>query len=397
MLALALIAGGCGETDEDAETTTGGVDVKLPNPFSGTGSDTGDDHGEGEDGPGNDDRAGGEACCKTDDDCADDLLCMFGQAADEGECVEQPEEGQCYKDADCAEGTCENVIVCGCTTCDYKSEPGTCATESDPADACCKEDDDCTGALVCLQVDGKGACNLAAGEGKCWTDDDCEAEQECVGAAPRCECGVPCGAGHNPGDCAAKFVNPCSKDADCGEGASCMAGGVCTDDCLPGDASCCDHNTCVDQINECTAHDQCADGLCVQGSLCYDFCADDDLTCCFGNACWVDNCTEPPEVGCVFTGCPKGQACVVTEEVCLPSACECSQDVGWSCSDDCAGGQCVASACPGNNPQGCTKGSCPAGQKCVVSPDTCVPTGCTCDETAKAWACTPDCGGGVCL
>ena len=57
----------------------------------------------------------------------------------------------------------------------------------------------------------------------------------------------------------------------------------------------------------------------------------------------------------------------------------------------------VEPACPGENPQGCVAGGCPEGLVCAQASSACVPTGCVCDEAIGAWACTPDCSGGVCV
>ena len=55
-------------------------------------------------------------------------------------------------------------------------------------------------------------------------------------------------------------------------------------------------------------------------------------------------------------------------------------------------------ACDSPNPAGCTADSeCADGQLCTVDPDQCLPSSCFCDEASGVWACTEDCGGGVCV
>jgi len=108
---------------------------------------------------------------------------------------------------------------------------------------------------------------------------------------------------------------------------------------------------------------------------------------------------ENPQ-GCVDTGCPEGEVCLATSGRCIPSQCTCDEEAAvWVCTEDCGGGVCVPrdGVCEGPNPQGCRAGGCPAGQRCVQDPATCVPSACACDPATGTWLCTADCGGGVCV
>ncbi|MEL6178560.1 MAG: hypothetical protein AAFS10_06385, partial [Myxococcota bacterium] len=99
---------------------------------------------------------------------------------------------------------------------------------------------------------------------------------------------------------------------------------------------------------------------------------------------------------------PRGQVCSFDTRECIPSSCFCDEESGgWICTEDCGGGVCVPDdgngACEGPNPAGCRMNGCPAGQICTDDPNSCVPSGCSCDEESGGWLCTSDCGGGVCV
>lgn len=52
--------------------------------------------------------------------------------------------------------------------------------------------------------------------------------------------------------------------------------------------------------------------------------------------------------------------------------------------------------CEGPNPAGCREGTCPDGESCA-DVDACLPSSCECDFATGSWACTDDCGGGLCV
>ena len=106
-------------------------------------------------------------------------------------------------------------------------------------------------------------------------------------------------------------------------------------------------------------------------------------------------CRGPNPAGCTQEGCDRGEKCVVDPDVCAPSVCSCNNGT-WVCTKDCGGGGvCEPSepVCTTPNPAGCTQDGCDVGEECVVDPDTCEPTSCFCGG-GDSWACTRDCGGG---
>ena len=110
-------------------------------------------------------------------------------------------------------------------------------------------------------------------------------------------------------------------------------------------------------------------------------------------------CDGPNPQGCVSTGCPDEQVCVVLDDDCIPSGCFCDEEIGdWACDDDCGGGRCVEPVtCRPPNPAGCTQEGCPGDLICVRDEDVCAPTSCECDPLSGAWSCEDDCdGGGSC-
>ncbi len=376
MGALVLVLSGCND-----EGPADPVPIDLGNPFA-TGSGT-----TGTDGP--DEEVGDfEDCCSSSDECPGGLRCVIDPNGALGECLPDVRgTGNCFTDEDCVGVPCLGAELCLCTDCgDVESTPGVCDS------ACCDTDDDCVEQTICIEINGEGQCNRVPVAGGCWFDSECESGK-CVDPNP-CACGEECTEEHVPGACALIVDDPeCLSDADC-DGGSCMAGTTCTDDCPAGDPSCCTDNVCITLTNECTADDQCDSGQCIAGSVCYDWCDVGDPACCFGNQCFVDPCPLPGPQGCLYTGCPEGQGCVVGAD-CIPTSCTCNEAAGWICTDDCVGGACQESACVGPNPQGCLEFGCPAGKTCVAS-DQCVPTACSCDENIGAWACSADCGGGIC-
>jgi len=113
-------------------------------------------------------------------------------------------------------------------------------------------------------------------------------------------------------------------------------------------------------------------------------------------ACIEPSSDEPSPVGCVEGGCPSDSFCD-TSRGCAPSACAC--DLGsWACTDDCGGGVCVpvGGACAGENPAGCSSQGCPQGEVCDTNLG-CLPSACDCDVKTGSWGCTADCGGGICV
>ena len=413
---VALVA--CGESsgDEDVPPITFGEGIFGTGAGTagiGDGADDGGDDGEptateggtegGMDGE-------GQLCCDTLEDCPKPMLCVFGETeavpgeteAVSGECVIPLEGKDCLLQSDCLEGQqCVGAQVCGCQECTFETAIGVCETPTVP-EGCCDNILDCNPGQLCLKHDGggmgdySGICIIPAEEGKCWRDSDCEEGSECDGSN-FCGCGaMDC----EPvaGACSGVvIVENCHSNSDCSAG-SCMAGTTCTDLCAAGDPACCEDNVCIPEVNQCTANEQCGPaGNCIAGNVCYDFCDVGDPSCCFGNTCFVDSCPGINPQGCHHLGCAAGQQCEVAPNTCVPTACTCDPIKGWTCTEDCVGGTCVASQCAGPSPAGCKGVGCPEGYTCQdTDQGSCTPSACSCDSGLSAWTCTPDCGGGVC-
>ena len=377
---------GCGD-EEAAESAT---DTKLPAPqfdsWPGSTSSTG--VAEEDTDPNSE-----EQCCQSDEECEPGWLCLGEEG--EGECAvaPNPTEGTCYTDSDCPdEATCQNATVCGCDACDLVTELGTCSgTTPPPATDCCETTEDCLAQSICIA----GMCHSSPGAGECWADTDCPPESVCEGAT-FCLCGEDCTAGEI-GQCTdiSPPAQQCGSDADCPDG-SCMAGDTCADGCPAGDPSCCTDSVCIPVQNECVQDSECGiGGKCQAGAICYDHCTEKEPACCFGNTCQTNPCLAINPQGCYVTGCPDGASCQPTQE-CIPTSCTCDPTTGWTCTDDCVGGACQVSSCPGKNPQGCATTGCPEGLVCVTNAG-CAPSTCECDETDSSWSCSLDCNGGKCI
>lgn len=58
-------------------------------------------------------------------------------------------------------------------------------------------------------------------------------------------------------------------------------------------------------------------------------------------SCQYDCISENPQ-GCINVGCGLGEICLVQEQDCIPSSCNCDESIGdWICTNDCEGGSCV--------------------------------------------------------
>ena len=181
---------------------------------------------------------------------------------------------------------------------------------------------------------------------------------------------------------------------DCG-GGLCAPGGTCPGENPAG----CVQNGCPDGQDCVQDPSRCVSSHCTCDPFAGDWLCTDD---CGGGVCVPTHPACPGEnpQGCVSGGCPAGEVCQQVAGACIPSACGCDEAVGmWVCTADCSGGMCVpdAGGCADPNPQGCVSSGCPAGQRCVVDPGDCIPSHCTCDPATGSWGCTRDCGGGVCL
>lgn len=159
----------------------------------------------------------------------------------------------------------------------------------------------------------------------------------------------------------------CSTDEDCAfgsewcEGGECVGcdnrggdeGSLCGSVCARGryryTRNGCTPCECV-IVNRCTSDADCA-GLdpenptCYAGGVCPDWCPPGDPSCCFGgNRCGVSGCEGSSyPAGCVATGCPYGSVCSTDTEFCTPSSCFCEPELGtFACTADCGGGVCIS-------------------------------------------------------
>jgi len=78
---------------------------------------------------------------------------------------------------------------------------------------------------------------------------------------------------------------------------------------------------------------------------------------------------------------------------CMQWVCDCSAMPYAQCID----GTCTSAYCMGENPAGCFQTGCDEGYGCIVDPNECVASWCSCDGFYGEWFCTEDCGGGTCV
>ena len=344
-----------------------------------------------------------EGCCTSTTQCEEGMVC--GVISGVGHCVPALKESECFIKEHCLNDySCEGAFACGCEEeCETPTTPGTCTKIPVVDPSCCSADTDCPNDRFCLGADltaeppvlGRCAVHPTPGAEQCWTAADCAAGGSCEGPQI-CNCNSEC-TSSGLGSCDYPPVSECTTNADCGAG-SCYAAGDCTDLCAAGDPSCCNANICLPYRNECDKDADCGDGQCLPGDVCYPWCPEGDPSCCFGSVCeGAKECAGSNPQGCLATGCPTGASCIQTEGECIPTICTCDTKIGsWSCSDDCHGGACEFSVCPGTNPQGCATSGCPAGQVCTAGA-RCVPSACACDTATLSWTCSADCSGGECV
>lgn len=187
---------------------------------------------------------------------------------------------------------------------------------------------------------------------------------------------------------------------------------ICTEDCGGGECVRAPGGACRDDADCPFGAQWCEDGVCQECNndsvLCDIDCGDAGLL--VRNGCHPCACAETPECGrAPRTGCNADTDCGPAEEcvphvatVCIPSACACDEESGiWVCTGDCSLGLCrprSAEPCGTPNPAGCAGPGCDAGFECRTFPAApCIPSSCVCDEPSRTWACTDDCGGGVCV
>lgn len=170
----------------------------------------------------------------------------------------------------------------------------------------------------------------------------------------------------------------CLVDADCGEGATCIEDPLAG--CMPSACSC-------DEIT--------GDWVCTEDCGPVFICAP-------ASGC---DTPDPSALLCIDDAdCGANEACEPAPGECRPSSCFCDPATGgWTCTDDCGpANRCTPrTACEGPNPaEGfcAADADCAEGDHCVIDPDGCAPSACSCDADSGDWVCTADCGpAGQCL
>ncbi len=401
VLALALIAFGCGETANGGNIGGNGGDGG-----SGDGGSGGTAGSGGMAGMGGDGGMGGMA-----DPCEDAAT----RCDDSNECT----ENVCNP----ADGVCTNPNETNGTSCDFSGQPGIC-TDGVCEDAMlcadaatrCDDENVCTQNL-CEPADGVCSnpnepddteCEFAEGVGGVCTNGVCEDAMLCADAGTRCDDSNEC----TDDDCD-QADGVCSNvaapdDTVCefseGVGGVC-ASGACTDAMLCADAEtrCDDSNECTQNLCDsadgvCSNPNEADDtecefaegvgGVCTNG-VCQDamLCADEATRCDDSNECTDDGC-DPADGVCSNVAVPDDTECEFSEGVggvCTNGACTDAMlcaDAATRCDDsnectdnDCdpADGMCIN----GDLPEGTLcdamglPGECDGAGSCVA---TCTPT-----------------------
>ena len=329
---------------------------------------------------------------------------------------------QCVDDDPCVATTCL-PLTGGC-----QAVPATAFTPCDDGEACttdehclngqclaghlldCDDGDGCT--LDYCQI-GIGTCfhyPLSKCDGGCVLDADCSTGNPCVATAciagtcditpldgKACSTGAPCEVA---AVCAGGGCTPL-QPTRCNDGNSCTI-----DHCSDSDTVCtstpiADGKGCNDGT-ACTVNDVCQKGMCVGApSGCVDG------TVCTADACGtgVGNCEFSQIPGC-GTMCAQSSDCgavpVCSAWQCKGGTCmlaavdvgACSDGSACTTGDTCVGGQCVGTAVPCNDGNGCTLDACdPETGTCKFGT---APKGTPCDDGTK---CTyaDHCEAGACV
>jgi len=275
--------------------------------------------------------------------CIDSTACSPPE-----ECIVLPGTGSeghcgppCESDCDCPAWLSCQSGVC--SACSSCPTGQTCYPVGKPTPPSCASNTDCELGLYC--------------EGSCQAYLFCT---DCFNNCPTCTVNSQCLMGQV---CAGGTCGTCSSDSQCGPSAKCTVthqGAQCT---------------CTTAA-DCEAGETCSDGLC-----------NDDV------------------VGCAFSGCPEGQACVSNTCGACVTFTDCNQVPFQSGTIGTSGLACIDGAC-----KACTANSqCGGGQACVdgtcgtcSANDQCGPKEdcffgfCICTSDAQ---CAPGqrCGAGVCV
>ncbi|MEZ4226075.1 MAG: hypothetical protein R3B13_34330 [Polyangiaceae bacterium] len=137
--------------------------------------------------------SGGNGCCKSDSDCTQSAdtprMCRLGL------CVAVPSPGQCWSNADCGGGACEDdcTCICGGDCFCGPIHPGWCPGA---LPACCTTNEDCGPYAFCINT----VCKKIDWPKGCWEDVHCAPGKKCIGANV-CPCGATCPVPDAPGKC----------------------------------------------------------------------------------------------------------------------------------------------------------------------------------------------------
>ncbi|MGK0357925.1 MAG: hypothetical protein ACI9U2_000208 [Bradymonadia bacterium] len=332
--------------------------------------------------------------CFDGGDCESQEVCDLDVDACIPTACECDETGEWTCTPDCGGGRCVEVVACD------GENPGGANAPGCVADADCAEGDVCDASdcepVPCDCVDGEWACINACG-GQCAPAGQCAGENPGGDETGGCVRDADCADGEQC-DMSECLPLPCAcVDGEwlCSDGCAgaCLAPAACVG---PNPAGCADDTGCAPDQACLHDGDACIPSNCE--------CDDGDWLCdpdCGGGQCVAaPECEGPSPVGCAFDAdCGADELCL-QDGACRPSSCECGFG-GWVCTEDCAGGglcQRVNGECAGPNPAGCANPTdCGADEACVVDEDVCRSSGCQCDAESGQWLCLRDCGGGACL
>ncbi len=319
------------------------------------------------------DDVGGEADAA--DEVAEDAVepdaepaCAEGTPCDDGDpCTT---DDACDAAGQCVGGgaTCDDGLACTADTCDqgaceHTLVAGFCLTEGEAPSCVAHNGKDTAGCRLCdAEAQGGPKWKNAAIGALCDDGDACTADD-------RCEIGV----------CVGKTAVTCAPSTACMQ-VACEPAVGCVE--TPIVAAC-------DDLDACTADDECKDGVCVGKPI----------TCDDANPCTVDSCDVFE--GCVYdpsSQCDDGDPC--TEDACLVDGSCVNTPFDGPCEDGdlcTTGEQCAEGTCAGGEPVVCDDDN-----ACTV--DSCDPAkGCLhlfddggCDDGLE---CTTSdfCASGVCL
>ncbi len=316
---------------------------------------------------GNEDRAGADTSCTSQDDCQGSDVCVDGACTDPGDIVGD----ECLIDADCPEGQICDLLAFVCVPQADRDGDGirddadNCPDVANPDQA--DADGDGTGdaceTITPGNCDDSSACGITevcdagtCGRVDCQGDADCPDDALCIGTI--CRFAPPCGFD----DACSDVLGVCAGDGQCLPGCDTNneCGGTRSTGCIDGfcllacgsDDDCRGGDLCLDGFcaaPECTGTGtaDCPDGFRCDGrGRCepFDGCADDGD--CRGGQICVDGACEDAGECASDLQCDRGEIC--DRGICVPTS-ECGSDGDCADDEDCVGGLCVPGLCRGND------------------------------------------------